>query len=60
MVAELLKLSDGIHTRIKSESVREGSNKRQRFSSEIVQNKLLEEGLLRLNVNLGFKEWDQL
>ncbi|KAF3027899.1 Serine/threonine-protein kinase tel1 [Penicillium rubens] len=35
LIAELLKLSDGIHTRIKSESVREGSNKRQRFSSEI-------------------------
>lgn len=35
LTAELLKLSDGIHARIKSESVRECSNKRQRFSSEI-------------------------
>ncbi|QQK44000.1 PIK-related kinase, FATC [Penicillium digitatum] len=35
LIAELLKLSDGIHNRIKSGSTREGSNKRQRFSSEI-------------------------
>ncbi|CAI7585737.1 unnamed protein product [Penicillium glandicola] len=34
LIAELLKLSEGIHTRIKSGSAREGS-KRQRFSSEI-------------------------
>ncbi|KGO41882.1 Telomere-length maintenance and DNA damage repair [Penicillium expansum] len=35
LIAELLKLSDGIRTRIKSGSAREGSSKRQRFSSEI-------------------------
>lgn len=33
LIAELLKLSEGIH--IKSGSAREGSSKRQRFSSEI-------------------------
>ncbi|KAJ5177687.1 uncharacterized protein N7500_000386 [Penicillium coprophilum] len=35
LIAELLKLSEAIHTRIKSDSAREGSSKRQRFSSEI-------------------------
>ncbi|KOS46779.1 hypothetical protein ACN38_g2263 [Penicillium nordicum] len=35
LIAELFKLSDGIHTRIKSGSARDGSRKRQRFNSEI-------------------------
>ncbi|KAJ5951989.1 uncharacterized protein N7479_010402 [Penicillium vulpinum] len=36
LIAELLKLSEGIHTQIKSgESARESSNKRQRLGSEI-------------------------
>ncbi|KAJ5424194.1 PIK-related kinase FATC [Penicillium cf. griseofulvum] len=35
LIAELLKLSEDINTRIKSLSAREGSSKRQRFSSEI-------------------------
>jgi ataxia telangiectasia mutated family protein len=35
LIAELLKLSEGIHTRIKSLSAREGSSKRPRFSSDI-------------------------
>lgn len=35
LIAELLKLSECIHTRVKSGSAREASSKRQRFSSEI-------------------------
>ncbi|KAJ5213354.1 hypothetical protein N7449_000523 [Penicillium cf. viridicatum] len=35
LIAELFKLSDGIHTGIKSGSARDGSSKRQRFNSEI-------------------------
>ncbi|KAJ5356009.1 hypothetical protein N7517_010618 [Penicillium concentricum] len=35
LISKLLKLSEGIHTRIKSGSARQGSSKRQRFSSEI-------------------------
>ncbi|KGO64762.1 PIK-related kinase, FATC [Penicillium italicum] len=35
LIAELLKLSGGIHTQIKSGSAGERSSKRQRFSSEI-------------------------